>query len=322
MRSERENPDALPKAAPRPRRSRLCLAGLAFALAGLLAPLLTPLWLGFDVFSQFLAHFVILAVACAAGALAPRYGLRLALSLAVAGVLALSGWANTRRSAGFSAPPPAGQIRVMTFNTWARNHDVEAIAAEIRRQRPDIVGMMEFAPPKEKLRDILRAEYPHQGDCMDRPHCYLGFLSRWPVERVSARSMWRGPPYLHAIVRAPSGPVHVFVVHTLRFPWLGSQLKQVKAMADMVRKAKGPKIVLGDFNTTPFSVMMRAFVRRARVRRLTFVPSWPAWAGPFPQLAIDHIFASPDLAVAEGPCIGGSAGSDHFPVIVTLRTPG
>jgi len=297
---------------------RLCTLGLLAALCGLAAPLLTPLWLAFDVFSQFTIQFAILAVACAAGLLTGR-GWKLALPVTIGGMLALSLWADTHRSAGFSAPPPAGQIRVMSFNTWARNHDVNSIAAQVHRQRPDILGMMEYAPPKQKLPAMLKDILPYHGDCMNKPHCYLGFFSRWPIEKITGRSLWEGPPYLHAIVRTPSGPLHVFVVHTLRFPWLGSQLKQIKALTRMVNKARGPKIVLGDFNTTPFSIMMRTFVKRTHLLRRTYIPSWPAWAGPLPQLAIDHVFASRSLRTVSGPFIGGNAGSDHFPVILTLE---
>ena len=293
--------------------------GLLAALCGLAAPLLTPLWLGFDVFSQFTIQFAIFAVACAAGLLSGG-GWKLALPVAIGGMLALSLWADAHRSPGFAAPSAEGTIRVMTFNTWGRNHDIEAIAAEVRRQRPDIVGMMEFAPPKEKLPAMLEDILPHHGNCKNRKHCFLGFFSRWPIEKITGRSMWIGPAYLHAIVRAPSGPLHVFVVHALRFPWLGSQLKQVKAMARLVRKAKGPKIVLGDFNTTPFSIVMRTFVKRSHLARRTFIPSWPAWAGPLPQLAIDHVFASRDLRTVAGPFLGSSAGSDHFPVILGFKS--
>ena len=298
----------------------LCALGLAGALFGLALPWATALWLGFDVFSQFTVHFLVLAAACAAGMLMPRGGVPLALGILVAGVLGIGAWARLHLADGAEETArPAGQLRVMTFNTWAKNHDIDAIAAEVRRQRPDIVGMMEFVPPKQRLRGMLKPDYPHQADCTDRPYCYLALFSRWPVEKVSARSLWEGPPYLHAVVRTPQGPVHVFVVHTLRFPWLGSQLKQVRAMARTVRRVKGPKIVMGDFNATPFSVMLHTFVRNSGLKRQTWLPTWPSWAAQLPQLAIDHVFISPDIVRTGGPWIGHAAGSDHFPVIVNLK---
>ncbi len=306
------------------RRRGLCALGLGGALFGLALPWATALWLGFDVFSQFTVHFLILAVACLSGLLVRRHGLALAVAIAVAGVLGIGLWARLHQTSGPEAAATAGAggggtLRVMTFNTWAKNHDVAAIAAEVRRQRPDIVGMMEFVPPKARLRGMLKAEYPHQADCTDRPYCYLALFSRWPIEKVSARSLWEGPPYLHAVVRTPQGRVHVFVVHTLRFPWLGSQLKQVRALARLVRRVKGPKIVMGDFNATPFSVMLHTFVRGSGLKRQTWLPTWPSWAAQLPQLAIDHVFISPEIARTGGPWIGQAAGSDHFPVIVHLK---
>ncbi len=297
--------------------SFLCRLGLFAALTGLALPVLTPLWLGFDVFSQFTIHFLILTAACALG-LFTRKGIGLALPVAIAGVLALSFWAYTHRLGGSSQQTQDGRIRVMSFNTWARNKDLKAIAAEVRRQKPDIVGMMEFVPPKQKLLDDLKDVLPHVGHCMDLPHCYLAFFSRWPIEKISGKSLWEGPPYLHALVRTPQGRVHVFVVHTLRFPWLGSQMKQMRAMARLINRVKGPKIVMGDFNSTPFSSMLLTFERTTRLPLRTYVPSWPAWAGPFPQLAIDHILASPGFRTVSGPYIGDNAGSDHFPVILEL----
>ncbi len=300
------------------KRSLPCKLGLLAAMTGLALPVLTPFWLGFDVFSQFTVHFIILAVACALG-LFTRRGIRLAMPVAIAGVLALSFWAYTHRVDGFANRTDDGRIRVMSFNTWARNKDLKAIAAEVRRQKPDIVGMMEFVPPKQKLLDDLKDELPHVGHCMDLPHCYLAFFSRWPIEKISGKSLWEGPPYLHAVVRTPQGRVHVFVVHTLRFPWLGSQMKQMRAMARLISRVKGRKIVMGDFNSTPFSSMLLSFERSTRLPLRTYVPSWPAWAGPLPQLAIDHVLASPAFRTVSGPYIGDNAGSDHFPVILELK---
>ena len=300
------------------RARRWCLLGLAAALTSLALPLLTPWWLGFDVFSQFTVQFAIAAMACAVGLLLPRHRLKIVLALMLAGLAGVGIYARLHAAPG--APPPAdGAIRVMSFNTWAGNEDLQAIRAEVLRQRPDIVGMMEFVPPKKNLRGLLRAQYPHAADCNDLPHCYLAFFSRWPVQKVKARSLWEGPPYLHVKVQAPGGAVHVFVVHTLRFPWLGSQLKQVKAMRRVIRRVKGPVIVIGDFNSTPFSVMHRALLRDTQLKRLTFLPSWPSWMAGLPQIAIDHIFVSPHWRLARGPFIGAAAGSDHYPVIVDLH---
>jgi len=315
---------------------RLCLLGVAGGLAGLLLPWLTPWWLGFDVFAHFAVHFVIVIVACLVGWLLPRHHVKVALALMLAGGLGLA-------SIGFfwrAAPPPAqagavggnqaaaataggadAGIRVMTFNTWTKNHDLRALAEEILRHGVDFAGLVEFEPPKPRLGKLLAGQFPHVVDCNDIPFCYMGFVSRWPVEKVKARSLWRGPPYLHVRVHTPHGPVRVLLVHTLRFPWLGSQLKQMRAIADIVQRAEKsgePVIVMGDFNATPFSVMLKTFQRSLGLRRITWIPTWPTQPLPLPQLAIDHMFISSHFTVRGGPYTGRPAGSDHLPVIADL----
>ncbi len=300
---------------------KLCTLGMAGGMLGLLLPWLTTFWLGFDVFSQFTVHFLIITVACALGLSLPRHGFFLAALLVLLGGFSVGGWAMLHKSTGFSAQTSERNIRVMSFNTWLRNLDVDAIRREVLRQKPDVLGVVEFQADKRVLFSQLRSHYPYQADCSEIPHCYLALFSRWPLEKVRARHLWMGPPYLHVLVKAPSGPVHVFVVHTLRFPWLGSQYAQVRAMARLVRRVKGAKIVMGDFNATPFSVMLHTFIRGSGLKRQTWLPTWPAWNAlmQLPQLAIDHVFISSEFERVDGPWIGDNAGSDHFPVIVTLR---
>ena len=260
----------------------LCLLVLGGATVGLASPKLAHVWLGFDALSHFIPHFAALA-------------------------------------AGASNP---GRIRVMSFNILSRNHDFAAVEAEVRRNRPDILAMPEFHRDKWSLHARLRDLFPHQANCAHKAYCNLALFSRWPIESVKAASLWVGPPYLHAVVRMPQGPVHVFVVHTLRFPWLGSQYRQMGAMARIVRMQKGPVIVMGDFNASPFSITLGRFLHETGLKRLTWLPSWPAWPLPLPQLAIDHVFVSDHWRLAAGPWTGRNAGSDHLPVILELAGPG
>jgi len=46
--------------------------------------------------------------------------------------------------------------------------------------------------------------------------------------------------------------------------------------------------------------------------------SWPAWPWPLPQIALDHIFVSPELTIAAAGT-GPAVGSDHLPVWAQLE---
>ena len=109
-------------------------------------------------------------------------------------------------------------------------------------------------------------------------------------------------------------------MHTIRFPHSRAQFRQVTALASLVEKLPGHKLVMGDFNATPFSRILAVIEDGANLRRVTFLPSWPATAG-LPQIAIDHIFLSPGLRLLEAARIGEAAGSDHYPVTARIAVP-
>jgi endonuclease/exonuclease/phosphatase (EEP) superfamily protein YafD len=94
---------------------------------------------------------------------------------------------------------------------------------------------------------------------------------------------------------------------------------QIEALTALVNEESGPTVVLGDFNATPFSLILKRFERGTGLRRLTALASWPSHV-QLPQVAIDHIFVSPDIE-ASAVRLGAAGGSDHYPVIADLIIP-
>lgn len=109
-------------------------------------------------------------------------------------------------------------------------------------------------------------------------------------------------------------------VHTIRFPHSQAQFRQVSEIASLIEKTPGPRLVMGDFNATPFSRILSTLASKANLQRLTWLPTWPSQAG-LPQIAIDHIFISPGLKLIESPEIGEPGGSDHYPVAARIAVP-
>ena len=90
------------------------------------------------------------------------------------------------------------------------------------------------------------------------------------------------------------------------------------ALAQFVRRIDSPLVLAGDLNTSPWSNAfrkLRAATGLSPAAKL--LPSWPAWPLALPQVALDHIFVSPDLAVAAAGT-GTAVGSDHLPVWAQL----
>ncbi len=319
--------DSVPGPAAKRRRNRgkfLCALGFVLAILALSTHWLARAYLVFDFFNNLTLQYAIAAAAFAIGYLMPRARVMTALVLILAGLLAVSVWPHYVSDQPVQvAELRAGEraVKLMTFNTWSLNRDWQAIVAEIERHDPDIVTMVEFGEEKRKAFYALKARYPYSEHCMDKRYCHLAMMSKLPLYDVKARSPWQGPPYIRARLGPEYGRTHVFGVHSTRPPHVRSQIQQINTLARFLKKFAGPKIVMGDFNSTPYATLLTRFTANSGLTRLTSLPTFPARFGPFPQIAIDHVFLSRELRQLSRARIGQNAGSDHYPVIVDIAVP-
>lgn len=300
-----------------------CLLGIAAGAFGLLLARMSHLWVAFDVFAQFTVQFALLAAAFTVGFFLPRAKVALSLALFVALLAAYGGWPLMMQDNLLSAranPATAGSLKVLTFNTWLGNSSPDDVEAEIRRVDADVVALVEFSPRKQHLLSSLRSLYPHQAKCEGANHCAFAILSKYPLVSSSMQMLWEGPPYMHAVLGGELAGLNVFAVHTTRFPHSRAQFRQMKALSALLQQTPGPKLVMGDFNATPYSRMTGLLEQEADLTRFTSLPSWPAFIG-IPQVAIDHVFASQGITAIEPPQLGHPAGSDHFPIHMRLSVP-
>ncbi len=317
-------PDAQPpKKKRRPTGSLECKLGLLLGVSGLVASRLGQLWIAFDVFAQFTLHFALVAVAFLIGLLMPRAKLLSAFLVLVLGIVCIGSWPHVvSRVASGGAAAGAGEItlKVASFNTLYDNDNADAVQAEILRIDADVITLIEMGPNKRRIIEAVKERYPHHAACYEIDFCNIVVLSKVPVVDTDAQAIWDGAPYIRAKLGPEAGNLTVFGVHTIRFPHSRAQFRQVNAIADLIEKTPGRKLVMGDFNATPYSRIIGVVENRANLRRLSNLPSWPSHAA-LPQLAIDHIFISPGIKAIESQSIGEPAGSDHYPVIARIAVP-
>ncbi len=300
-----------------------CVLGLSLGLAGLAAARLGHLWVAFDIFSQFTPQFTFLVVAFIIGLFMPRGKVLTAIVLLVGMVASYSMWPHY-----VSAHPRIlgtvkdgeRELRVASFNTWLLNDKIDEVGAEIARIDADVIVLVELGPNKRVLFDQLNSRYPYQAKCSDPTHCNFAILSKFPLTKIGDRMIWEGPPYIRASLGPEFGNLSVYGVHTTRFPHSRAQLEQVRALAVELQAVTGHYLVLGDFNSTPYSRVTQTLASQANLQRFTNLPTWPARTG-FPQVSIDHIFASSGIRQLESESIGDGAGSDHFPIFMKLAVP-
>jgi endonuclease/exonuclease/phosphatase (EEP) superfamily protein YafD len=252
---------------------------------------------------------------------------RFVAALALIACLVLTGPELAARFTPHTAPAGEPQLRVMTYNLFWLNRTPEKARAVVRGSGADVVLLIEAAGRLRSVAAGLKDIYPYQSVCP----CGLTILSRWPILDDYVRHDTRPGPQTvpginWAVIATPRGAVPVMGIH-LRWPTEPGPQKidqafLLKEAAPFDRRAL---IVMGDFNSTPWSVFLRKQDQLFGMERRTKgLPTWPArlpwserWRAPFPFMPIDHVYAGKDwrtLSVRRGQ----SGGSDHYPVIVTL----
>lgn len=297
------------------------LIGLIVGVAGILAGRLGQIWFGFDVFSQFTVQFICVAAAFSIAAFLPRRKAFTGLVLSVLAIVVYGLWAQSSVGPVTAGPwqlnPGERAVRVAHFNSYFKNNDLDAIKQEVLRLDADIITMVEFTDEKMPLLDRLKARYPYHVECSNMWGCQLAIFSKFPLTGLKANAQWDGPPFISAAVGGPLQGLTVYGVHTTRFPHSRAQLKQVTALVQSMESISGKLLVMGDFNATPFSRVTAIVAEGLGLDRLTSLPTWPSTV-ELPQLAIDHIFASKGTRVLAAQQIGHAAGSDHYPIVMTL----
>jgi endonuclease/exonuclease/phosphatase (EEP) superfamily protein YafD len=313
-----------PSKSTRRRRGLIeCQLGLLMGIAGLVGSRLGQLWIAFDVFSQFTLQFAAIALAFLVGVLVPRARLLAAFVVLMAGLLGIGMWPHVvSRSVHVVGELRDGEraVRVATFNTWYNNAKPDELKAEVAKLDADIVTLVELGPGKQSMLDALLPVYPFQANCLTDDFCNMAILSKLPIESHGTRVNWEGPPLITATFGPATGGLTVLGVHTIRFPHSRSQFRQVQALDSYIDAIPGNKLMMGDFNATPFSRIIATITARTGMTRLTSLPTWPSGLD-LPQVAIDHIFVSEGIRPIEDERIGEAAGSDHYPIIMTLAVP-
>jgi endonuclease/exonuclease/phosphatase (EEP) superfamily protein YafD len=99
---------------------------------------------------------------------------------------------------------------------------------------------------------------------------------------------------------------------------------QLEALAEYLATVSGPKILMGDLNTSPWSYYFGKFLSGSNLedsfRGRGVRPTWPTH-GFLMRIPIDFFLVSEEIVIRDAN-VGTHIGSDHFPVIVdfAMRT--
>lgn len=319
--------------------SGLARAGALLLAAGCTAVLLAAQGGRFSDRLDILTHFTpwLLAgalVAVAVWALAGRQG-RLTPGLALVGGLSammLMGPELVAAAGQKRAPVDGPTLKIIQFNLWGRNRDPEATTRWILEEDPDIVVFQEGFARSGGVARALAGRYPHRTTCAEPRACSTMILAKRAPVAEGGLQAGVSEAKLSGAWATFKGSRGTYTVVGTHYTWpvpAGPQQQQTLRLAKVLEAfPKESLIVVGDFNSTPWSFSLRRQDRLFGLERRTrALFTWPAgrfsghdFAAPFPILAIDQVYAGSDwktVAVRRGPALG----SDHYPVVAQLTRP-
>lgn len=223
-------------------------------------------------------------------------------------------------------PPAVGAptVRLLVLNLWRRNDDVAAVAELIRRERPDVVALIELTPAWERALTPALAQYPVRAAETNEGAAGIGLYGRGVLSDPKLVRLFEdGRASVEAGLALPGGRrASLLVVHptTGLLPGkLGTHRSSLDAVGAWAAERGRRVAVCGDLNAAPWMRSLRRTLDRGGLRAALpgglLDGSWPALPRPLRAPLDGCLVGAGVRARAE---LGPGVGSDHLPVLVEL----
>lgn len=263
--------------------------------------------------------------------------------------------AKSAISKAIAAPHPMVRkdvLRIATLNVWGRNNKHSEAVDALLALDPDVIVLQEMWHGQEPFLSLLKKSYPFTSECVAVSLCNVAILSRAPMRHAK---IYRPQKHLGIgdwtvpVVRADldlrkadkSFDATIFATHLTWPTQVPLQQTQMEQLAGAVKSAKlSNVVVLGDFNSTPWSFGLQYLGDLLQLRRVTLaLPTWPSNLAPrilsvfrnglaryglrptpfyAPFLPIDHAFIGDNLD-ARSVNRARIPGSDHYAVVIDIE---
>jgi endonuclease/exonuclease/phosphatase (EEP) superfamily protein YafD len=218
-----------------------------------------------------------------------------------------------------------GTFRILLLNVHTENTRYELVRALLREMSPDVVVLEEVNDRWLRELPDLQRTHPFSIRAPRDDNFGMALFSQRPLRDPRVINLGEARvPSVAAGVEMAGTTVTVVGTHPLP-PGSPEQLRlrdgQLTAVGAFLRGQKGPWVLVGDLNATPWS---RCFEELIRATGLTDTArggglrgTWPVGL-PVMRIPIDHCLVSERLEVVNRK-VGPDVGSDHFPVVTDLR---
>lgn len=234
-------------------------------------------------------------------------------------------------------------LRVMTWNTYFKNSEVENLVSAVQHERPDILAVQEFgADYAKEFAATLKSNLPYQLTYPSWNPSGYALFSRYPLKEVlQPLAGSRACPCIQATATINERDVTIIVIHptipyfdidfSRRLPLPTSfdtyrQDYQHQIVLQRIAKADGPLLVVGDFNATDRMSIIQQY---RQILTDSYREAGWGFGFTFPYEATFHSFELPSLVRldyifhddfwrATRSWIGQAHGADHRYVVADL----
>lgn len=225
-----------------------------------------------------------------------------------------------------SGTQATASLKLVYANVDTGNLDTQRLLDLVQKEAPDLVLLAEVNDRWTKALAGLDRRYPHRVVHPQIDNFGIGGWSRYRLE-VGAIRFWGDAnlPSFEAQFRHQGRLITILLTHPL--PPMRKRLadlrnQQLRTLAGIAKSHGEGTILIGDFNTTPFTPIFSEVLTTSGLcdstRGFGPQPSWPADLPWLLRIPIDHCLHSPDLVIVERR-LGPDIGSDHLPLVLEFR---
>lgn len=303
---------------------------MALVLAFVIFAFFAGQWWFFDLFSHFVMQYAIISAVLLAIFLLYRSYKFAAIAL----IICLS---QSYRLAPLFEPVPDKpasayeEVRILQYNVHRDNKNVNEIARWIISQSEniDIVVLLEVNERWEDAINRLKWAYPYHISRDMRGGRDMVILSKLFVDELEVKEEGKEESPAIVIRGETTGREMPFVLYGIHPPppimpsYAERRNDLLEAVAKSISNENAPyKMLIGDFNTTRYSPYFKHMISISGLNDsnegMGSISTWPRFASQFFGLAIDNLLVSDNILV-EKKKLGPAMGSDHFPVMTTLK---
>ena len=219
---------------------------------------------------------------------------------------------------------PSETVKIVCINVLSSNGNFDAVEKYLKEKDPDLIVLQEFTTLWQLMIGPKLNEYSYRLEIPRSDNFGIAVLSKTPISNLEEFTL--------GVAEVPSirgdiviGDTQVKFIATHPLPPVGRDYfdhrnSQLNELGSYVAGLTTEAIVIGDLNTSSFSVHFKDLISRSKLtdtrRGFGRLTTWPAEI-PIVRTTLDHCLVTSGL-VAVNREVGADIGSDHLPIFVEL----